>query len=208
MRFTACITQWWKGPPARTWPIFPAAEHRGTAYGIYNTAVGIMALPASLIAGILWQGAGRLAGMGAPAPFLFGSAMAIVAVLLTLFWLPRLAKEIAPMEARMMRSIWRIVRNADLAEDTLQDALAVIWKKRHQVRRHPNPPALILKICLNAAYDSLRRLERMQHRTDGSPLEDVPAPCDHDAARDLEARTRATGPAGNPPLPGKERWPS
>jgi RNA polymerase sigma factor (sigma-70 family) len=95
---------------------------------------------------------------------------------------------IAPMEARMMRSIWRIVRNADLAEDTLQDALAVIWKKRHQVRRHPNPPALILKICLNAAYDSLRRLERMQRRTDGSPLEDVPAPRDHDAARELEAR--------------------
>ena len=37
---------------------------------------------------------------------------------------------IAPMEAAMMRSIWRIVRNVDLAEDTLQDALAIIWKKR------------------------------------------------------------------------------
>ena len=37
---------------------------------------------------------------------------------------------IAPFEAMMMRSIWRIVRNADLAEDCLQDALAVVWKKR------------------------------------------------------------------------------
>ncbi len=68
-------------------------EHRGTAYGIYNTAVGIMALPASLIAGIIWQGVGNWPGLGAPAPFLFGSVMAIVAVLLTVFWLPRLPKE-------------------------------------------------------------------------------------------------------------------
>ncbi|MGB7537324.1 MAG: MFS transporter [Anaerolineales bacterium] len=70
-----------------------SAEHRGTAYGIYNTAVGIMALPASLIAGILWQGVANWQGFGASAPFFFGSAMAIVAVFLTVFWLPRLAKE-------------------------------------------------------------------------------------------------------------------
>jgi RNA polymerase sigma-70 factor, ECF subfamily len=95
---------------------------------------------------------------------------------------------IAPMEARMMRSIWRVVRNADLAEDSLQDALAVIWKKRLQIRRHPNPPALILKICLSSAYDSLRRLERMRHQTDLSDLDDVPAPPDHDADRDQEER--------------------
>ena len=70
-----------------------AAENRGTAYGIYNTAVGIMALPASVIAGILWQGVFGWTGWGARAPFLFGSGMAIVAVLLTVFWLPRLPKE-------------------------------------------------------------------------------------------------------------------
>jgi MFS family permease len=68
-------------------------EHRGTAYGIFNAAVGIMAFPASLIAGVLWQGVASWQGFGASAPFYFGSAMAIVAVLLTVFWLPRLAKE-------------------------------------------------------------------------------------------------------------------
>ena len=73
---------------------------------------------------------------------------------------------IAPLEATMMRSIWQVVRNADLAEDCLQDALAVVWKKRFQIRLHPNPQALILKICLNAACDSLRRLERMRRQTD------------------------------------------
>jgi RNA polymerase sigma-70 factor (ECF subfamily) len=95
---------------------------------------------------------------------------------------------IAPLEATMMRSIWRVVRNADLAEDCLQDALAVVWKKRFQIRLHPNPKALILKICLNAAYGSLRRLERMQRQTDISQLVDAPAPPDHDANRDLEER--------------------
>ncbi len=95
---------------------------------------------------------------------------------------------IAPLEATMMRSIWRVVRNADLAEDSLQDALAVIWKKRFQIRLHPNPPALILKICLNAAYDSLRKLDRMRRQTDLSQLDKTPAPPEHDTDRSLEVR--------------------
>jgi RNA polymerase sigma-70 factor (ECF subfamily) len=95
---------------------------------------------------------------------------------------------IAPMETTMMRSIWRIVRNADLAEDSLQDALAVIWKKRFQIRLHPNPQALILKICLNTACDSLRKLERMRRQTDLSHLENTPALPIHDTDRDLEER--------------------
>jgi MFS family permease len=69
------------------------AESRGTAYGIYNTSAGIMAFPASLIGGILWQGAFGWPGLGARAPFFFGSGMAIVAVLLLIFWLPRLPVE-------------------------------------------------------------------------------------------------------------------
>ncbi len=95
---------------------------------------------------------------------------------------------IAPMEARMMRSIWRVVRNAELAEDGLQDALAAIWKKRFQICSHPNPQALILKICLNTAYDSLRKLERRRRQTDLSQLDNAPAPPKHNADRDLESR--------------------
>jgi MFS family permease len=54
-------------------------ERRGTAYGVYNAAVGLMALPASLIAGILWQGALGWAGFGPAAPFLFGACLALAA---------------------------------------------------------------------------------------------------------------------------------
>ena len=59
-------------------------SNRGTAYGLYNAAIGITALPASLIAGLLWQGAGTWTGFGASAPFLFGAVMALLAGVL--FW--------------------------------------------------------------------------------------------------------------------------
>jgi len=64
------------------------AELRGTAYGTYNAIVGILAFPASLIAGLLWQGAGSWDGFGPSAPFLFGAAMALGAALLMMAWRP------------------------------------------------------------------------------------------------------------------------
>lgn len=58
-------------------------EHRrGTAYGTYNAVLGILDFPASLIAGILWQGVGPWQGFGPSAPFLFGAAMAFLAAAL------------------------------------------------------------------------------------------------------------------------------
>ncbi len=50
------------------------AERRGTAYGLFNGVVGLMALPASLIAGILWD---RIAPAAA---FCFGAALALLAM--------------------------------------------------------------------------------------------------------------------------------
>lgn len=57
-------------------------EQRGTAYGIYHGAIGMTALPASLVAGLLWQGFGAWEGFGPQAPFLFGSGIALSAALL------------------------------------------------------------------------------------------------------------------------------
>jgi MFS family permease len=61
---------------------------RGTAYGTYNFVVGLLAFPASLIAGTLWQGVGPWSGLGPSAPFLFGAGMALLAAALLAFWLP------------------------------------------------------------------------------------------------------------------------
>ncbi len=56
-----------------------APDKRGTAYGVYNAAVGLMALPASVLAGLLWQGVGGWSGLGPSAPFLCGAALALAA---------------------------------------------------------------------------------------------------------------------------------
>jgi MFS family permease len=48
---------------------------RGTAYGIFNAALGVAALPASLLAGLLWD------WYGPAAPFLAGAALSIAAVI-------------------------------------------------------------------------------------------------------------------------------
>lgn len=58
------------------------AERRGLAYGVYNAAVGVAALPASLIAGLLWQGVGVWRGFGPSAPFAFGAVLAVLAAAL------------------------------------------------------------------------------------------------------------------------------
>ena len=63
-------------------------ESRGTAYGAYNAVLGVLDLPASLIAGILWQGVGAWEGFGPSAPFFFGAAMAFLAAVLMGIWRP------------------------------------------------------------------------------------------------------------------------
>ncbi len=67
---------------------------RGTAYGTYNAIIGILAFPASLIAGLLWQGGiFGWKGFGPSAPFLFGGILALIAALLMAFWMPRVQRE-------------------------------------------------------------------------------------------------------------------
>jgi len=50
-------------------------ERRGTAYGLYHGVVGLSLLPASLLAGWLWQ------AVSPAAPFFFGAGLAFVAML-------------------------------------------------------------------------------------------------------------------------------
>jgi MFS family permease len=56
---------------------------RGTAYGTYNASLGLIDLPASLIAGLLWQ------NVSESAPFFFGAILALVAALALLLWRPK-----------------------------------------------------------------------------------------------------------------------
>jgi RNA polymerase sigma-70 factor (ECF subfamily) len=109
---------------------------------------------------------------------------------------------IRPMESRMMRSIWRIVRQKEAAEDALQDALAVIWRKRETVARHPNPQALILRISVAAAYDAVRKSRRrLSHEIPGlpdQPADDSAAPVTK-ASEDMDLRAAILAAIGRLP---------
>jgi len=82
----------------------------------------------------------------------------------------------------MLRAIWRVVRDPDLAEDALQDALVTLWRKLPALARHPNPQAFVLRVSLDAACDQLRAHVRRRHR-------DVPLESE-------EAAVLAARPAG------------
>lgn len=70
-------------------------ELRGTAFGTYHAVIGLLAFPASLIAGVLWQGIGRWAGLGPSAPFYFGGGLALLAAFLMIFWMPKIQVDAA-----------------------------------------------------------------------------------------------------------------
>jgi len=71
---------------------------------------------------------------------------------------------IRPIESQMIRSVWRITRNREDAEEAFQDALLAIWKAWRHIRRHPNPRALVLRICINCAHETLRQRARRSRR--------------------------------------------
>ncbi len=87
----------------------------------------------------------------------------------------------------MIRTIWRIVRDPEDAKDALQEALATIWKRFRRVNGHANPRALILRICINAAYDVMRRRARRIGDADAGMAADC-APDPADPIRDRLAR--------------------
>jgi MFS family permease len=57
------------------------SERRGRAFGIYNTAIGLVSLPASFIAGFLWD------KVSPAAPFYFGAAISIIALICLILFL-------------------------------------------------------------------------------------------------------------------------
>jgi MFS family permease len=52
---------------------------RGTAFGVYHTLTGLALLPASVVAGLLWQ------SVGPAAPFVYGAAMSLAAIAIFAF---------------------------------------------------------------------------------------------------------------------------
>jgi MFS family permease len=57
-------------------------ERKATAFGVYHSVVGLMALPASLVAGVLWD------RVSPAAPFWVGAGVAVLAGILLLAFVP------------------------------------------------------------------------------------------------------------------------
>ena len=59
------------------------AEHRGAAFGAYHFAIGIAALPASVLFGVVWQ------SFSPAAAFVLGASLALLAAALLIVVNPR-----------------------------------------------------------------------------------------------------------------------
>jgi RNA polymerase sigma factor (sigma-70 family) len=82
---------------------------------------------------------------------------------------------IEPIEDRMIRTVWRITRNAQDAEDAMQDALVILWRRWHRMSRHANPQALALRVCIDAAWSVVRGRERRRAKFGRDEPTDPPA---------------------------------
>lgn len=60
------------------------SKHRGTALGLFNAAIGITLLPASIIGGVLWD-----ANANHSLPFIFGAVMAFISAIMLIFFYRR-----------------------------------------------------------------------------------------------------------------------
>lgn len=112
---------------------------------------------------------------------------------------------IQPIEDRMIRTVWRIVRDPDDADDAFQEALETIWRRLDHVARHPNPHALILRICINCAYDVLRRKSRRERHIALAEISDeMPASAPSAAEQVASRETREEIYRAIGQLPGKQ----
>ncbi len=112
---------------------------------------------------------------------------------------------LAPMEVRLLRAVWRVVRDPERSRDALQEALTVVWRRRARIRAHPNPEALIMRICLDAALDALRKERRQKRHLElhTGALPELPTQDDTAGAAE-ERQLREQVQAAIARLPGKQ----
>lgn len=100
-----------------------------------------------------------------------------------------------PIEEQMIRTVTRIVRDPEDAEDVFQDVLALVWHKLDRICRHSNPHGYIMRICVTRSYDALRKKMRRRRReirietlkTKFRPAQPVDANRDRDIADTVRA---------------------
>ena len=69
---------------------------------------------------------------------------------------------VAPIERRIVNTIWRIVRDGEAVEELVRDVIELAVRKAGRVRAHQNPHALILRMAVQRALDYVRGRARRQ----------------------------------------------
>jgi RNA polymerase sigma factor (sigma-70 family) len=113
----------------------------------------------------------------------------------------RLVEQLKP---QMLQTVWRLLGHLHDAEDAIQDALLTIHRRWRRVERHPNPPALVLRICADAAVDRLRRQRRIRTNQPLEPSQGPAVEAKHDEQVSVEERRMAVR-AALLRLSGKQR---
>ncbi len=62
-----------------------------------------------------------------------------------------------------MQTVWRVTRNHADAQDAIQAALSVAWRRKEVLAIHPNPVALMLKICIDSSLDLVKKKRCTRH---------------------------------------------
>jgi len=96
-------------------------------------------------------------------------------------------KLVLMLRESMIQTAWRVLHDVHDAEDALQDALAVIWRRWPEIQRHPNPSALALRICADAAIAMLRRRSRLRRREVSEATAEEPSASSADPLQQLAA---------------------
>ena len=94
-------------------------------------------------------------------------------------------QQFLPCHPKLYRAAFRLMGNAQDAEDMVQEAYLKLWNKRDELTNVLNIEAYCVTLIKNLCYDALRR---SQLDEDGHPPEELPLPTDTNIAREVEQR--------------------
>jgi RNA polymerase sigma-70 factor (ECF subfamily) len=94
-------------------------------------------------------------------------------------------QQFLPCHPKLYRAAFRLMGNAQDAEDMVQEAYLKLWNKRDELTNVLNIEAYCVTLIKNLCYDALRR---SQLDEDGRPAEELPLPTDTNIAREVEQR--------------------
>ena len=93
-----------------------------------------------------------------------------------------------PCQGQLYRTAYRLMGNAQDAEDMVQEAYIRLWEKRHELGGVQHVEAYCTTLMRNLCYD---RLRLMRPEEESRPPEELPLKAANDTAHEVEQRDEA-----------------